>query len=95
MTDNPLSGLQGAVRGQLITRDDEEAFECRREPGREPKLELTPRPCRGAFHLSHLFGAYAMENDGRGIDGRIPIEYGPREYDPLQDGGIPLRRRRC
>ena len=26
MTDNPLSGLQGALRGELITRNNEEAF---------------------------------------------------------------------
>ena len=33
MTDNPLSGLQGALRGELITRNNEEAFASARFRG--------------------------------------------------------------
>jgi FAD/FMN-containing dehydrogenase len=44
MTDNPLSGLQGVLRGKLITRDDEEAFASARFRGWNRDLNRRSNP---------------------------------------------------
>jgi len=44
MTDNPLSGLQGALRGKLITRDDEQAFTSARFRGWNHDLNRRSQP---------------------------------------------------
>ena len=44
MTDNPLSGLQGALRGELITRNNEEAFASARFRGWNRDLSRRSNP---------------------------------------------------
>jgi len=44
MTDNPLSGLQGALRGELITSDNEEAFASARFRGWNRDLSRRANP---------------------------------------------------
>jgi FAD/FMN-containing dehydrogenase len=44
MTDNPLSGLQGTLRGKLITRDDKEAFASARGRGWNHDLNRRATP---------------------------------------------------
>ncbi len=44
MTDNPLSGLQGVLRGMVITRDDEEAFASARFRGWNRDLNRRANP---------------------------------------------------
>ena len=44
MTDNPFSGLQGALRGELITRDNEEAFASARFRGWNRDLSRRSNP---------------------------------------------------
>ena len=44
MTDNPLSGLQGALRGKVITRDNEEAFASARFRGWNRDLNRRSNP---------------------------------------------------
>lgn len=44
MTDNPPSGLQGALRGELITRDNEEAFASARFRGWNRDLNRRANP---------------------------------------------------
>jgi hypothetical protein len=44
MSDNPLSGLEGALRGELITRDNEEAFEAARFRGWNHDLNRRANP---------------------------------------------------
>ena len=44
MADNPLSGLQGALRGELITRDNEEAFASARFRGWNRDLSRRSNP---------------------------------------------------
>jgi hypothetical protein len=44
LTDNPLSGLQGALRGELITRNNEEAFASARFRGWNRDLSRRSNP---------------------------------------------------
>ncbi len=44
MTDNPLSGLQGTIRGTVITRDDKEAFTAARFRGWNHDLNRRTNP---------------------------------------------------
>ena len=44
MTDNPLFGLKGALRGELITRDEEEAFATARFRGWNRDLNRRSNP---------------------------------------------------